>query len=167
MVGYDDGVTESNDEPGAGPAEIAHAAVRGAVAAMAMTGMRAFTVHAGLAKEPPPRAIFRQKARGVLRFVPRRQRRAVIELAHWGYGASGGAAFALLPDGLRRRAWAAPIYGLAVWLAYELGIAPALGLSHAKRVRPVERVAFAADHLLYGFVLSEMRRRPREDGHGG
>jgi hypothetical protein len=154
-------------EPGAGPREIAHAAVRGAVAGMAMTGMRTFTVHVGLAEESPPRAIFRQRARGVLKLVPRRQRRAVIELAHWVYGAGGGTVFGVLPDGIRRRAWAGPIYGLMVWLGYELGIAPALGLTHAKRVRPVERAAFAADHLLYGFVLSEMRRRPREDGHGG
>ena len=49
-----------------------------------------------------------------------------------------------------------------VWLGFELGIA-ALGLSQAKRPRPLERAAFAADHLLYGLVLSEMRSRPRED----
>ncbi len=33
--------------------------------------------------------------------------------------------------------------------------------AQAKHPRPVERVAFAADHLLYGFVLSETRSRPR------
>jgi hypothetical protein len=49
-----------------------------------------------------------------------------------------------------------------LWLGFEAGIAPALGLSQAKRPRPIERAAFAADHLLYGYVLSEMRRRPRE-----
>jgi hypothetical protein len=37
-----------------------------------------------------------------------------------------------------------------------------LGLTQAKRLRPAERSALAADHLLYGFVLSEMRRRPQE-----
>jgi hypothetical protein len=39
----------------------------------------------------------------------------------------------------------------------ELGIAPALGLSQAKRVRPVDRLALAADHLLYGLVLTGTR----------
>jgi hypothetical protein len=150
-------------EPGAGPAEIAHAGLRGAVAAMAMTGMRALTVSLGLVSQPPPQAILKQRARGVLRLVPRRRRRAAIELAHWSYGAAGGATFGLLPDGVRRRRWAGPVYGLAVWMGFEAGIAPALGLRQAKRPRPVERVALAADHLLYGLVLSEMRARPSEE----
>jgi hypothetical protein len=141
--------------------EVAHAALRGAIAAMAMTGMRNLTVSLGIVQETPPRAIFRQKARGLFRLLPRNQRRAAMELAHWTYGAAGGATFGALPDGLRRRPWAGPIYGLVVWLGFELGIAPALGLSQAKRVRIGERLAFAADHLVYGLVLSELRRRPR------
>jgi hypothetical protein len=39
------------------------------------------------------------------------------------------------------------------------GLASALGLSQAKRMRLVDRVALAADHHLYGLVLSGMRRR--------
>ncbi|MGI8594784.1 MAG: hypothetical protein ACR2ML_10545 [Solirubrobacteraceae bacterium] len=35
-------------------------------------------------------------------------------------------------------------------------------LKQTKKVRPVERMALAADHLLYGFILSETRRRPQE-----
>jgi hypothetical protein len=54
-----------------------------------------------------------------------------------------------------------PVYGLVVWLGFELGIAPVLGLSQAKRVRLVDRLALAADHLLYGLVLSGTRRGPR------
>jgi hypothetical protein len=141
--------------------EVAHATLRGAIAAMAMTGMRAFTVSAGLVEEPPPRAIVRQKARGLLRHVPRRRRRAAIELAHWGYGAGGGAAFGALPEDVRRRRWAGPVYGLVAWLGFELGVAPVLGLRQAKERRAVERATLAADHLLYGLVLSEMRERPR------
>ena len=94
--------------------------------------------------------------------VPRKKRRAAIELFHWGYGAGGGAAFALLPDELRRRRWAGPAYGLAIWLSFELGIAPILGLSQSKKLRAVDRAGLAADHLLYGLVLSETRARPRE-----
>ena len=144
------------------PERIAHAALRGGVAAMAMTGMRVLTTELGLVEEPPPQAIFRQRARGLLRLVPRGGRRAAIELAHWGYGAGGGAAFALLPGEVRDRAWAGPIYGLAVWAGFEAALAPLLGLEQAKRPRPVERLALALDHLLYGLVLSEFRRRPRE-----
>jgi hypothetical protein len=129
---------------------------------MAMTGMRAVTTDIGLVQEAPPRAVARQRARGLLRKVPRGRRRAAIELAHWTYGALGGAAFGLLPEGLRRRAWAGPAYGLVTWLGFEAGLAPALGLRQAKKRRPVEQAALALDHLLYGLVLSEMRAQPQE-----
>ena len=152
-----------NDERGPAQAgEIVHGGLRGAIAAMAMTGMRAFTVDLGIVEQTPPQAIARQRAQGLLRRVPRRRRRAAIELAHWAYGAGGGAAFALLPDGVRRRPWAGPAYGLVVWIGFELCLAPVLGLKQAKRQRPVERAALAADHLLYGLVLSEVRARPQE-----
>ena len=144
--------------------EIVHATVRGAIAAMAMTGMRAFTVDLGIVEQTPPEAIFKQRARGLIRRVPRGRRRAAVELAHWAYGAGGGAAFAMLPEGLRRRAWAGPAYGLAVWLGFEAAISPGLGLTQARRLRAAERVALAADHLLYGLVLSEIRARPQETG---
>jgi hypothetical protein len=142
--------------------EVAHAAGRGAVAAMAMTGMRAFTVNVGIVEQTPPQAILKQKARGIMLLVPRKKRRAVIELFHWAYGAGGGAAFAVLPDEVRRRRWAGPVYGLAIWLSFELGIAPVLGLSQARELRPLDRAGLAADHLLYGLVLGEMRARPQE-----
>jgi len=58
---------------------------------------------------------------------------------------------------VRSHAWAGPAFGLVVWLGFELGIAPVLGLTQAKRVRPVDRLALAADHLLYGLVLSATR----------
>jgi hypothetical protein len=147
---------------GAHSSEVAHASLRGAIAAAAMTGMRAFTVDLGLVDQTPPQAIARQRAQGLLRRVPRGRRRAAIELAHWAYGAGGGAAFALLPDGIRRRPWAGPAYGLLVWVGFELCLAPVLGLKQAKKQRPIERAALAADHLLYGLVLSEIRARPQE-----
>jgi hypothetical protein len=152
----------ANEQQGIDGSEIAHGALRGTIAAMAMTGMRTFTVETGLVEEPPPEALFSQKARALIRQVPRPRRRAVVELAHWAYGAGGGAAFAALPEGLRRRAWAGPVYGLIVWLGFELGIAPVLRLSQAKQLRAQERAALALDHLLYGLVLSEMRARPQE-----
>jgi len=48
-----------------------------------------------------------------------------------------------------------------VWLGFELAIAPALGLSQAKHVRAVDRLALAADHLLYGLVQSATRSTAR------
>jgi hypothetical protein len=144
----------------AGVADLAHGAVRGAVAAMTMTGMRAFTVNAGIVENVPPQAIIRQRVPGMGRLRVRRKRRRVIEeLFHWSYGAAGGAVFAMLPAAVRRQALAGPVYGLGIWLGFEVAIAPALGLKQARQLRVVERAALAADHVLYGFVLAETRRR--------
>jgi hypothetical protein len=151
-------------QPGTGGSrlgEVAHASARGAVAAMAMTGMRVFTVDVGIVDQTPPEAILKQKARGVLTRVPKGRRAAAIELMHWTYGAAGGAAYGMLPDRVRLAPWAGPAYGLATWLAFEAGIAPVLGLKQARRRRLAERLALAADHLLYGWILSELRRRPQ------
>ena len=143
------------------PTDIAHGAMRGTIGAMAMTGLRSFTVAAGLVEEPPPRAILRQKSKGLFRVVPKRFRRAGEELFHWGFGAAGGAAFATFPETLRMKPWAAPVWGLGIWLGFELAAAPVLGLAQAKKPRPLDRVTLAADHLLYGLVLAELRPRPR------
>jgi hypothetical protein len=142
--------------------EVLHAAARGTVGAMAMTGMRMFTVSLGIVEQAPPQAIIKQKARGLMAIAPRKKRRAVMELAHWSYGAAGGAVFGLLPDEVRRRPYAGPIFGLAIWLGFEAGIAPMLGLSQAKKPRPVDRLGLAADHVLYGLVLNQGRKRPQE-----
>jgi hypothetical protein len=145
--------------------EVLHAAASGAVGAMAMTGMRVVTTQLGLVEQTPPQAIARQRSRGLrhlLRLAPRKQRRGLIEIAHWAFGAAGGGGFGALPSTVRRRPWAGPVYGLVVWLGFEIGIAPALGLSQTKRLRLVDRLALAADHLLYGLVLSEGRRTARD-----
>ena len=82
-------------------------------------------------------------------------RGAATELAHWGYGALGGAAFALLPESLRSRRAAGPLFGLAIWVGFERVIAPLLGLRReGRRVR----AALAADHVLYGVLVAEARR---------
>jgi hypothetical protein len=155
-------MTTSDEKDLSETGEIAHAAVRGAIAAMAMTGMRAFTVDLGIVQQTPPQAMVRQRARGLIRRVPRKRRRAAIELGHWAYGALGGAAFGMLPRSIRRRRrWLGPLYGLLLWLGFEAGLAPLLGLSQARHLRAVERAALAADHLLYGLVLSEIRARPQ------
>jgi hypothetical protein len=138
---------------------VAEGAARGAVAAMAMTGMREFTENIGIVEETPPKAIFRQKSKGLIHLVPKRKRRAAIELAHWTYGAVGGAMFGAAPEDIRRRPWSGPVYGVALWFGFETVLAPALGLKQAKKPRPVDRLALAVDHVLYGLVLTGLQRR--------
>ena len=142
----------------AAPERIARGAARGVIGAMAMTGMRSFTKSIGLLEESPPRSILRQKSRGLFRAAPKRGRRALQELAHWGYGAAGGAAFAAMPEEARKRPWFGPLYGIVLWLSFELVQAPLMGLSQSKELRPLDRLALAVDHLLYGLVVSETRR---------
>lgn len=152
------GAFEHEDE-GRLPSRLAEGALRGAVGAMAMTGLREMTRNVGLLEEPPPEAIVRQKLRRGRRSVVRHgPRRAQVELLHWGYGAAAGAVYATLPARLRRHVWAGPAFGVLVWGGFEIALAPLLGLSQARRLRVLDRLALAADHLLYGLVLSESRR---------
>ena len=145
---------------------VVQGALRGAIASMAMTGVREFTRHVGLLEEPPPESILRQKVFGRFRNVKRGPRRAQAELVHWSYGAAAGAFFAALPRALRRSPWSGPFFGLLVWTGFELGIAPALKLSQARRLRVHDRVALAGDHLLYGFLLSENASLRTDDADG-
>ena len=75
-----------------------HAAFRGIVAAMAMTGVRTLAQHLGVVREDPPARVARKQAKGLLRSVPRRRRDAVVEGIHWGMGAVFGLVFGMLPD---------------------------------------------------------------------
>ena len=129
------------------------ALLRGAVAAMAMSGMRSVTTSLGLVRMTPPEEIGTHGAAPLLARVPPEHRAAALELAHWAYGAAGGAVFAALP--VRGRA-AGLAYGLALWAAFEALIAPVLGAP--ARDRPAsERLALAADHALYGLVVGSRR----------
>ena len=127
--------------------------MRGVAGAIAMSLMRAVTTRLGLVGRTPPDAIAIERAPRLLFRLPRPARRPSIELAHLTYGGAAGVAYAGLPGAVHGSRWSGPAYGLATWLLYEAVVAPALGLSHAKRRRPVERLALAADHLLYGLFL--------------
>ena len=139
-----------------------HAMFRGIVGAMAMTGVRVFALHAGLIREDPPSRLTRKRARGLVKKIPRRRRRVVVELAHWGMGAALGLAFGLLPERIRLKLWAGPLYGVAMWTGFDAVVAPALGLTERGWPKGRERTVFIADHVLFGLVLSELRARPRE-----
>ncbi|HEY6694771.1 MAG TPA: DUF6789 family protein [Solirubrobacteraceae bacterium] len=139
-----------------------HAAFRGIVAAMAMTGVRTLAQHLGVIREDPPARVARKQAKGLLRSVPRKRRGVVVELIHWGMGAAFGLVFGLLSEPIRMKAWAGPAYGFLVWLGFDTIVAPALGLKQRRWPHGKERAVFVVDHLLFGLVLSEMRARPRE-----
>jgi hypothetical protein len=140
-------------------AHVSQAALRGAVGAMAMTGMRTFTADLGLVRETPPQSIAKKRRpTGVLSYVPKSRRRAFVEVMHWAVGVGGGAIYALLPDALRRAPWFGPIYGVGILVSYDFGIAPLLGLKQSKSPKPAEQAALIADHVLYGLILSEGER---------
>jgi len=121
---------------------VINSGVRGVVAAMAMSGTRALTHSLGLVDQTPPEAVLHQQAPALMAKFPREKRPAVTELAHWTFGAVAGAGFALLPVRLRRPRWAGAVYGLVVLTGFEASIAPLLGLSQARHMRPVERLVF-------------------------
>jgi hypothetical protein len=129
-------------------------AARGVAGAVAMSVMRAVTTRLSLVGTTPPDAIAFERAPRLLALLPRWTRRPAIEFGHLMYGGIAGAAYAGLPAGFRTVRGSGPAYGFATWLLYEAVVAPALGLSHARRRRPVERLALAADHVLYGLVLT-------------
>jgi hypothetical protein len=138
----------------------ARAAARGAIAAMAMTGMRRVTTGLGLVQEPPPVELARRSVlvSRIFDQVPHRNRDEVLEFAHWAYGAAGGAAFAGLWRSGVRSWWPGPVYGLAIWALFELGIARLLDLREKREPTLTERFFVAADHVLYGVVVAG---RPR------
>lgn len=140
------------------PLHIGTYALRGAIAAMAMTGMRVVTVGLNLLPKDPPEEIFEDALPQFLELVPREYWDEAIELAHWGYGAVGGATFALLPAAIRRHRWSGPAYGIAAWSFFEGVLAPMLGLRKPSERPTSERAAIIVDHVLYGLVVAG---RPR------
>ena len=121
---------------------------------MAMTGMRRITTGFGLVQQTPPEALVDEARPRVLARVPTERRDEAIELLHWAVGATAGAMYGALPRSLRAAPVAGPVYGLAIWAAFEAAVSPLLGLRRAKERRTLERAAIAADHVLYGAVVA-------------
>ncbi|WP_395106445.1 hypothetical protein [Actinomadura sp. SCN-SB] len=154
--------------PGMGRWTVVRGGARGLVAAMAMTGIRTVTAAVGPHERTPPEAIVEKHAPSVRR-LPKRYQEAVTELAHWTYGAAGGAAFGALPRRLRTHPLTGPAYGLAIWAGFEIVIAPVLGVRYAREHGVLWRAVVALDHILYGIVVagSLAPERPRRPGHRG
>ncbi|GAA5069133.1 hypothetical protein HNP84_008993 [Thermocatellispora tengchongensis] len=143
------------EQGGPGAAEAAlRAAARGVIGAMAMSGLRQAATALDLVHKTPPESVLERTTPRLFHRVPKERRAALVELVHWLYGAGGGALFGVLPRSVRRRPWAGPAYGVAVWGAFEAGIAPLLGLPRKPDNTPVERLTFLADHVLYGVVVA-------------
>lgn len=138
--------------------DISGSAARGVVGAMAMTGARTLAGGVGIVQETPPEVVAGEAAGGFLAAVRPERREATVEFLHWAVGAGGGAMFGLLPAAARSRPWIGAAYGLGMWLVFEAVIAPVLGLGRRQQRRGGERLVLAADHLLYGLVLSGTRR---------
>jgi hypothetical protein len=136
------------------PVPVIQAAARGAVGAMAMSGLRQLTQALDLVEKTPPESVLERTAPGLFRRVPTRRRPALVEATHWTYGAAVGALFGMLPRRWRRHALAGPGYGLLVWTVFEAGIAPALGLAQRPRHGLGQASALLVDHLLYGLVVA-------------
>ena len=134
------------------------AAARGAIAAMAMTGMRRVTTGLGLLRQTPPELVAAEGAPRAFARVPDEHRDEAIEIAHWLFGAAAGATYGALPRGVRRAWWGGPAYGLAIWAGFEAVAAPLLGVGGAPTRRAADRVSVAVDHVLYGLILAA---RPR------
>jgi hypothetical protein len=147
-------VTDRELPAGGANSTVVHSAVRGAIGAMAMSGLRQLTHALGLVEQTPPESVLQRTAPRLFHWVPLPRRPALVELAHWAYGAAGGAAFGMVPRRWRRQAWAGPGYGLLVWAVFEAGIAPALGLAQPPRHGGVEATMLLVDHLLYGVVVA-------------
>jgi uncharacterized membrane protein YagU involved in acid resistance len=141
------------------PAHLGTYALRGAIGAMAMTAMRVVTARLNLLQKDPPEEIFEDALPQFLKFVPREYRDEAIELAHWGYGAVGGAMFALLPAAIRRHRWSGPAFGIGTWSFFEGVLVPMLGLRKPSERPTTERAAFIADHVVYGLVVAGGSRR--------
>lgn len=142
--------------------DMSRSAARGAVGAMAMTGVRTFAGALGIVRETPPEALANEAAGGLLSAVQPEHHEAAVEFLHWAVGAGGGAMFGLLPTAARHRPWIGAAFGLGMWFGFEAVIAPALGLARQQQRRGPERLVLAADHVLYGLILSGTGPSPAE-----
>lgn len=137
--------------------------IRGAVSGLVATGAMS-AVMLALRRQmgtQPPDAIATDAARAA-GFTPTESEVNVMaSIAHAGFGAVSGAAYALLP-----RYGPAPLRGvlvaLGIWAAAYQGVVPALGiLPQASRDKPGRPAVMIAAHLVFGAVLGSVEDRLR------
>ena len=138
--------------------------MRGVIGALAMSGLRTFARDLGQVEKTPPEEIADKPAEGLFEHVPADYRKTAVGVLHLLVGAAGGVAYGAVPDPIRQKAWSGPIWGVTIWVSYEFGAAPLLGLKHARDIDKSEQATIIVDHLLYGFILSETRGGRTTDG---
>jgi uncharacterized protein DUF1440 len=81
-------------------------------------------------------------------------------LAHYAFGASAGAIYAIASDSLPAlRKGFGSFYGGLIWAIADEGVVPALGLSRSPRQIPVGVHAYSlSGHCVYGMTLECVRR---------
>ena len=121
---------------------------------MAMTAVRSVTTRVGLVELTPPERLAEEGLPHLFHRLPPERRDVVVELAHWAFGGAAAAAYGLFPDRLREDRLVGVPYALGIWTGYEAIVAPLLAGRRTRPRPPRERLALAADHVLYGIVVS-------------
>lgn len=138
-----------------------HGAGSGVAATVVMSAVMLAAGRLGLVGRQPPEAVVR-RAGDLVGAEPRGRTAALLaSAAHLGFGASVGAAYALLP---LRRPGAAPgvLTALAVWASSYAGWVPALGaLPRPDQDRSDRQAVLAVSHVVYGAVLGCLDERAR------
>jgi uncharacterized membrane protein YagU involved in acid resistance len=109
----------------------------------------------------PPKKVTLSVARqiGVLKRMDEPQRDAATLITHFGFGAAGGAVYAVLVRLIGR---SSPVlrglgFGFAVWLLSYMGWLPAVGLfGPATRDTKARNVLMIAAHLVWGATLGAL-----------
>jgi hypothetical protein len=102
-------------------------------------------------KSLPPRKITLNLLHhlGLARKLDRKDKRRLVGVSHFGYGAAAGALYGLLP-----RRLPGPLFGLAVWAVSYLVAMPALSLYRPATRDPASRnKLMIASHLAWGTFL--------------
>jgi len=111
--------------------------------------------------EQPPDAITTSAAQAAGATPTERQADAMAVVAHLGFGAGTGAAYALAPR-VGPPVLRGVVAALAVWAVSYQGWVPALGiLPKASEDRPARPAVMIAAHVVYGAVLGTVEQRLR------
>ncbi len=141
------------------PLRLLEGAAAGLVATVAMSAVMLGAKRMGVLGEPPPRRLVRRLMAPLVGGRPRgKLLDAAAVLAHFGFGATMGSVFALLPAS-RQTTLGGASFGLAVWASNYAGWLPKAGLMPAPRNdRPGRPTSMIAAHVAYGATLAAVYR---------
>jgi hypothetical protein len=142
---------------------LAEGAFSGVLATAAMSAVMLAGDRAGLMGEHPPKRIARAALPGH-KHQPKPGEGVLGVAAHFAFGATFGALFAVTVNGRESRPSLGILYGLAIWAVSYQGWVPMLGiLPPIHRDRPGRQAVMAAGHVVYGTVLQLVLNRLRRD----